>query len=30
MGGYQAIAQKHLTAAANEMTAFIKQPGGYF
>jgi multiple sugar transport system substrate-binding protein len=28
--GFQAIAQKHLTDAANEMTAFIKQQGGYF
>jgi ABC-type glycerol-3-phosphate transport system substrate-binding protein len=27
--GYQAIAQKHLTAAGNEMTKFIKQQGGY-
>jgi multiple sugar transport system substrate-binding protein len=29
-GGYSAIAQKHLKSAANEMTAFIKQQGGYF
>jgi multiple sugar transport system substrate-binding protein len=28
--GFNAIAQKHLTDAANEMTAFIKQQGGYF
>ena len=28
--GYTAIAQKHLTDAANEMTAYIKQQGGYF
>jgi multiple sugar transport system substrate-binding protein len=26
---YQAIAQKELTAAANEITAFLKQQGGY-
>ena len=28
-GGYEQIAQKHLTAAANEMTKFIKTQGGY-
>jgi multiple sugar transport system substrate-binding protein len=27
--GYSAIAQKHLKGAANDMTAFIKQQGGY-
>lgn len=28
--GFSQIAQKHLTSASNEMTAFIKQQGGYF
>lgn len=28
-GGYHAIAEKALTAAANETTAFLKQQGGY-
>jgi multiple sugar transport system substrate-binding protein len=28
--GYTAIAQKHLTAAGNQMTSFIKQQGTYF
>jgi multiple sugar transport system substrate-binding protein len=28
--GFTQIAQKHLTQASNEMTAFIKQQGGYF
>jgi len=27
--GFTQIAQKHLTSASNEMTAFIKQQGGY-
>jgi multiple sugar transport system substrate-binding protein len=27
---YDAIAQKHLTAAAGEITAYLKQQGGYF
>jgi ABC-type glycerol-3-phosphate transport system substrate-binding protein len=29
-GNYTAIAQKELTAAANEITDYIKQQGGYF
>jgi multiple sugar transport system substrate-binding protein len=28
--GYHSIAQQSLTAAANEVTAFLKQQGGYF
>jgi len=28
--GYQQIAQKQLTAAGNELTAYMKQQGGYF
>ncbi len=27
---YDAIAQKHLSAAAGEITAYLKQQGGYF
>jgi len=28
--GYTQIAQKHLTAAANQITSYLKQQGGYF
>jgi hypothetical protein len=28
--GYAAIAQSKLTQAANEITAYLKQQGGYF
>ena len=29
-GGYTQIAQKHLTSAANQITSYLKQQGGYF
>ena len=28
--GYTQIAQSHLTTAANQITAYLKQQGGYF
>jgi hypothetical protein len=28
--GFTQIAQKHLTAAGNQITSYLKQQGGYF